>query len=173
MNILNHFYQSFNAVSEKDLVHNTAFKWWSKRWKKLETSCQQRRVFAIILTDLFKVFDCIPHGLLEAKKNAFGFYKKPLSFISTYLYNRKQKTKVGSEFSDFLNILVGVPQGSILEPILFIIFKADLFFINNGMDFASYVDDIVPYVCGQNFSDFTYFLNLMSLMNSNGFMKTV
>ena len=71
------------------------------------------------------------------------------SFISVYLYNRKQKTKVGSEFSDFLNILFGVPQGSILGPILYIISIAD-FFINNDTNFASYADDTTPYVCGQN-----------------------
>ena len=64
-----------------------------------------------------------------------------MSFISSYLCNEKQKTKVGSEFSDFLNILYGVPQGSILEPILFIIFTANLFFINDDIEFASYADD--------------------------------
>ena len=54
-----------------------------------------------------------------------------MSFISAYLYNRKQNIKVDSEFRDFLNILFGVVQGSILGPILFILFIADLFFINN------------------------------------------
>ena len=49
--------------------------------------------------------------------------------------------KVDSEFSDFLNTLLGVPQGSILRPILFIILIADLFFINTDIDFASYADD--------------------------------
>ena len=98
------------------------------------------------------------NGLLIAKLNAFGFDKKSLSFISAYLYNRKQKTKVGLKFSDFLNILFAVPQGSILRPILFIIFIADLFFSNNDIDFASYADDITPYVCEQNFSEVTNYL---------------
>ena len=75
-----------------------------------------------------------------------------------YLYNRKRKTKVGSEFSDFLSILFSVPQGSILRPILFIIFVEDLFFINNDTDFASYADDTTPYVCGQKFSEVIIFL---------------
>ena len=69
----------------------------------------KKGVFAAVLTDLSKAFDCIKFS----KLNAFGFDKKSLSFISAYLYNRKQKTKVGSEFTDFINILFGVPQGSI------------------------------------------------------------
>ena len=110
-------------------------------------------VFAAVLTDLSKAFDCIPHGLLIAKLNSFGFDKKSLSFISANLHNRKQKTKIGPEFSDFLNIFSGVSQGSILGPILFIIFITDFFFINNDIDFASYADDTTPYVCGKNISE--------------------
>ena len=96
--------------------------------EKMKKIRDNKGVFAAVLVDLSKAFDCIPHGLLIAKLNAFGFDKKSLSFISVYLCNRKQKAKVGSEFSDFLNILFRVPQGSILGPILFIIFIADFFY---------------------------------------------
>ena len=85
--------------------------------------------------------------------NAFSFDKKLQSIISAYLHNREQKTKVGSEFSDFLNTLFGFPQGSILGPILFITLIADLFLIKNDIDFARYAGDTTPYVCGQNFSE--------------------
>ena len=67
----------------------------------------------------------MPHGLLISKLNAFGFDKKLPSFIFTYFYKRKIKTKVGSEFSDFLNMAFRVQQGSILGPILVIIFITD------------------------------------------------
>ena len=132
-----------------------------------------KEVFAAVLTEFSKAFDRIPHGLLITKLKAFGFNKKSLSFI--YLCNRKQKTKVGSEFSDFLNILFGVPQGSILGPILFIIFIADLIFINNDIDFASYADDTTPYVCGQNLSGVINFLesnvtNVFKWFHENGLM---
>ena len=83
--------------------------------EKMKKIRDNKGVFVGVLTDLSDAFDCIPHGLLIAKLNAFSFNKKPLSFISVYLYNRKQKTKVGSEFSDFLNILFGVPQGSKID----------------------------------------------------------
>ena len=70
-------------------------------------------------------------------------------FISTYLKSRKQKTRVGSAFSDYLNILFGVPQGTILGTILFIIFFYFIIF---------YADDTTPYVCGQNYAEAIEFL---------------
>ena len=141
--------------------------------EKIKKIRDNKGVFATVLTDLSKSFDCIPHGLIIIKLNAFGFDKKSLSFISAYLNNRKQKTKVGSEFSDFLKILFGVPQGSVLQPILFIMFIADLFFINNDTDFASYADDTTPYVCGQNVFEVIGFLeskvtNVFKWFHENG-----
>ena len=97
-----------------------------KKMKKIRDS---KGVFAAVLTDFYKAFDCIPHGFLISKLNAFDFDKKSRSFISAHLNNRKQKTKVGSEFNDFLSILFGVPPGLILGPILFIIFIAIYFLL--------------------------------------------
>ena len=74
-----------------------------------------------MFSDLSKAFDCISHELLIAKLNAYGFDVKSLNFILAYFTNRKQKTNIGSSFSDFLNIIFGVPQGSIFGPLLFII----------------------------------------------------
>ena len=54
---------------------------------------------AAVLTDLSKAFDCIDHELLIAKLNAYGFDNSSLTFISTYLYKRKQRTKINSSFS--------------------------------------------------------------------------
>ena len=57
--------------------------------EKMKKNRDNKGVFDAVLTDLFKAFGCIPHGLLIAKLNAFGFDKKSLSFISTYFYQRK------------------------------------------------------------------------------------
>ena len=111
----------------------------------------KKGVSAAVLTDLSKAFDCISHDLLIAKMNAYGVDKKSLSFVSAYLNNRQQKTKVGSSFSEYRNISFGVPQGSILGPLLFSIYICDLFLIIKEVDIASYADDTTPYVCKKNF----------------------
>ena len=78
--------------------------------EKIRKTRYEKGAFAAALTDLLKVFGCIPHQLLIAKLSAFGFDMKSIAFIFAYLKNRKQKTKIGSTFSECLNILFGVPQ---------------------------------------------------------------
>ena len=69
--------------------------------------------------DVSKAFDCIPHDLLIAKLNAYGFDRKSLVFFYSYLKRRKQCVNVNNIQSTFQALLSGVPQGSILGPLLF------------------------------------------------------
>ena len=64
-----------------------------------------------VLTDLSKAFDCIDHNLFIAKLNAYGFEKRSLEFIHSYLTKRKQRTKVDSAFSSWEMLLSGFPKG--------------------------------------------------------------
>ena len=100
-----------------------------------------------LLTDLSKVFNCIDHELLIAKLHAYGFDTDALKFIYSYLKGRKQRTKINSSYSSFAEILFGVPQGSILGPLLFNAYICDLFYGIDDLDFASFANDNTPYSC--------------------------
>ena len=79
-----------------------------------------------VLMDLSKAFDCMPHDLLIAKVNAYGFDKKSLVLFYSYLKRRKQCDNLNNIQSTFKALLSGVPEGSILGPMLFNILINDL-----------------------------------------------
>ena len=68
--------------------------------------------------DLLKAYDCLPHDLLIAKLGACSPDKSSLRLIN-YFNFRKQRIKIGSSYSKWFEIKQGIPQGSILEPLLF------------------------------------------------------
>ena len=100
-----------------------------------------------ILTDLSKAFDCLDHELLLAKLDAYKFDFNSIKLIYSYLTNRKQRVRVNSKYSSWSEIFSGVPQGSIMGPLIFNIYLRDLFFFANDSCISNYADDTSPFAC--------------------------
>ena len=104
----------------------------------------------MVLMDLSKAYDCLPHDLLMAKLAAYGLGLESLKLFSSYLSNRKQRVKYGNSFSEWQNIESGVPQGSVLGPFLFNIFMNDFTYAITKSEFCNFADDNTIYACSQN-----------------------
>ena len=113
--------------------------------EKFRKPLDKQMLAGALLTDLSKAFDCLNHELLIAKLEAYGFDHASLAYIYSYLSGRKHRTKVNNSFSEWSNIQSGIPQGSILGPLLFNIYINDIFFFVNEDNLANYADDNTPY----------------------------
>ena len=110
--------------------------------------------FGALLTDLSKAFNCLPHDLFVAKLYVYGFDLKSVTLVHSYLTGRRQRVKIDHIYSSWEEILFGIPQGSILRPLLFKIFVCDLFnFMDDNVNIGSYADDTTPYISGRNIKE--------------------
>ena len=103
--------------------------------------------------DLSKAFDTVSHEILIRKMFAYGIRGLPLLWFRSYLHNRTQVIRVGSAESKSRCVTCGVPQGSVIGPILFLIYINDLPQISNSAHFTLFADDTTLTCSKSNYSD--------------------
>lgn len=116
-------------------------------YEAINKQCRAKKphmIYAIFI-DLKKAFDTVSHELLLKKLFSLGLDNKTVNWFSDYLNNRKQKVFVNGTISNTLNVKIGVPQGSVLGPILFSIFINDLEKVVKKSNILMYADDTVLY----------------------------
>ena len=121
--------------------------------EKLRLSLENKGYGGAILLDLSKAFDTLNHDLLLAKLHAYGFSKKALFLIKSFLSNRWRRTKLNNSYSSWTELLLGVPQGSILGTLLFNINSNDLFFLALDTDICNIADANTLHTCDISLSD--------------------
>ena len=125
------------AHSTQDTLLKTVDEW------KIALDCGE--YIGAILIDLSKAFDTIDHNILLNKLSAYGITKNELKWFKDYLTGRMQRVCVDSTFSDWTTITRGVPQGSILGPLLFLIYVNDLPDVATQCTVNLYADDTTLY----------------------------
>jgi exonuclease III len=110
------------------------------------------RTMAVFL-DLAKAFDTVSHALLLKKLTEIGILGQPLDWFKSYLADRSQKVRLGDRYSDSEYVRCGVPQGSVLGPVLFLVFINDLCNLNVNGRIITFADDTTILFTGNSWTE--------------------
>ena len=112
-----------------------------------------------LLLDLSKAFDTVNHQILIDKLCKYGIGGTPLAWFTDYLSNRQQYVKIGNTESDLLTLTCGVPQGSTLGPLLFILYINDMPNCSKKLSFRIFADDTNVFYSSNSIDDIEKVMN--------------
>ena len=98
-----------------------------------------------VFLDLSEAFDAVDYGILMSKLSSVGVSPRSLEWFSSYLSNRNQQTSCDNKLSEALPVTFGFPQGSILGPLVFLVYTNELPAAIQHSEVSSYADDAVLY----------------------------
>ena len=119
----------------------------------MEKSLGQIQKAGAIMMDLPKAFDCVSSDLLIEKLKAYNLGNEAINLIKNYLTSRKQCVKIGNCISNVVDVLKGVPQGSIMGPIIFNIFINDILYFTEEASLINYADDNTLTFCHEDVNE--------------------
>jgi len=118
-------------------------------WSDILVAADDRQVTLLGLLDLSAAFDCVDHSmLLERLQSAFGLTDLVLDWAQSFLTVRTQQITYSGQLSSLQSVLFGVPQGSVLGPLLYVLYTAKLALVvdRHGLSLHQYADDMQVYI---------------------------
>ena len=152
--------QLIDHLENSNALNSSQFGFRSKRSTKLATTLfvddirrniDSSKLVGAVFIDLTKAFDTVGHSVLLSKLSAYGVFDVEHKWFTDYLFNRKQLVNLDNTLSEAMSVKHGVPQGSILGPLLFIIFFNDLAEVLKHSKVVKFADDTVIYYGDKDF----------------------